>query len=187
MTPTQSGCEQIPLGSGRHRSRSTCHGVSAVEFALIGPTAFLLLIGAVVLGIVVMHEVQLTQAVRDGARAAAICGSSTDQATGSTLPNGSACTTANLTNYINVRVDSVSSTLANQAVVTVFSPNGTNLGSATGSSLGSAATFCAIGDTIQVSINYQQPLFVPLVGALLGSASTNTRTISAQGESTCEQ
>lgn len=153
--------------------------MSAVEFALIGPTAFLLLIGAVVLGIVITHEIQLTQAVRDGARAAAICGSSTDQGTGSTLPDGSLCTTANLINYTNVRVDAVSATLANQAVVTVFSPSGTNLGG--------SATLCQPGYTIQVSITYQQPLFVPLVGALVGSPSTNTRTISAQGEATCEQ
>jgi hypothetical protein len=134
-----------------------------------------------------MHEVQLTQAVRDGARAAAICGGSTDQNTGSTLPDGTTCTTANITNYVNGRVDAVSSTLANQAVITVLSPSGTNLGSATGASLGSAASFCATGDTIQVSINYQQPLFVPLVGSLLGNASSNTRTLSAQGEATCEQ
>jgi len=154
-------------------------GVSAVEFALIGPTAFLLLIGAVVLAIVVTHEIQLTQAVRDGARAAAICGSSTDQSTGSTLPDGTLCTTANLTHYINVRVDAVSPTLANQAVVTVFSATGTNLGS--------AASLCTTGDTVQVSITYQQPLYLPLVGAVLGTAGTNTRAISAQGEATCEQ
>lgn len=43
------------LGRGMHtRSR----GTSAVEFALVGPTAFLLLIGAVVLGIIVTHEIQ---------------------------------------------------------------------------------------------------------------------------------
>lgn len=177
MTPRRFG-----IGPRRHRACPACSGiggVSAVEFALIGPVAFLLLIGAVVLGIVVTHEIQLTQAVRDGARAAAICGSSTDQGTGSTLPDGTLCTTANLATYINDRVDAVSPALANQAVVTVFSPSGTNLGS--------TATLCSTGYTIQVSITYQQPLFVPLVGAVLGSASTNTRSISAQGEATCEQ
>jgi Flp pilus assembly protein TadG len=177
VTSTPSAREQTPVIAFARRSAS--RGVSAVEFALIGPIAFLLLIGAVVLGIVVTHEIQLTQAVRDGARAAAICGSSTDQGTGSTLPDGTLCTTANLTTYINARVDAVSSGLANQAVVTVFSPNGANLGS--------AASLCSPGYTVQVSITYQQPLFLPLVGSLLGNGSTNTRTISAQGESTCEQ
>lgn len=172
--PTPSASEQRPL-IVRRGLHSKSRGVSAVEFALIGPTAFLLLIGAVVLAIVVTHEIQLTQAVRDGARAAAICGSSTDQGTGSTLPDGTLCTTANLTHYINVRVDAVSPTLANQAVVTVFT------------NLGAAASVCQTGYTVQVSITYQQPLYLPLVGAILGSASTNTRAISAQGEATCEQ
>jgi Flp pilus assembly protein TadG len=165
---------RMGIALGR-RSHARSRGTSAVEFALVGPTAFLLLLGSVVLGIVVTHEVQLTQAVRDGARAAAICGSSIDQGTGSTLPDGRLCTTANLTAYINARVDAVSPTLANQAVVTVFDTSG------------GSASVCAPGYTIQVSITYQQPLFVPLVGALVGNSSTNTRTISAQGGATCEQ
>ena len=161
------------------RSRATSHGTSAVEFALVGPTAFLLLLGGVVLGIVITHEVQLTQAVRDSARAAAICASSTDQGTGSTLPDGTLCTTANITAYINSRVDAVSPSLADQAVITVFDTSGT--------SVGTSATACVRGYTLQVSITYQQPLFVPLVGAVFGNPSTNTRTISAQGEAACEQ
>lgn len=169
---------RVTIARGDRRSHSRSRGTSAVEFALVGPTAFLLLVGAVVLGIVITHEIQLSQAVRDSARAAAICGSSTDQATGSTLPDGTLCTTANITAYINARVDAVSPTLANQAVITVFDTKG---GSFTSPSA------CAPGDTLQVSITYQQPLFVPLVGALVGNPSTNTRTISAQGEATCEQ
>lgn len=162
-------------------------GTSAVEFALIGPTAFLLLIGAVVLGIVITHEIQLTQAVRDSARAAAICGSTTDQATGTTLPDGTLCTTAGITAYINARVDAVSPTLANQAVMTVFDASGTAVGTSSGSTVGTAAGNCVPGYTLQVSITYQQPLFLPLVGALVGNPSTNTRTIAAQGGATCEQ
>jgi Flp pilus assembly protein TadG len=176
----------IALG-GRRLSHQRNRGTSAVEFALVGPTAFLLLIGAVVLGIVVTHEVQLTQAVRDSARAAAICASTTDQATGSTLPDGTLCTTANITAYINTRVDAVSSTLANQAVVTVTNASGGVVGTASGSTAGTAASDCSPGYTLQVAITYQQPLFLPLVGALVGNPSTNTRAIAAQGEATCEQ
>lgn len=176
----------IALG-GRRLAHQRSRGTSAVEFALVGPTAFLLLIGAVVLGIVVTHEVQLTQAVRDSARAAAICGSTTDQATGSTLPDGTLCSTANITAYINARVDAVSSTLANHAVVTVTNASGVVVGTASGSTAGTAASDCSPGYTLQVAITYQQPLFLPLVGALVGNPATNTRAIAAQGEATCEQ
>ena len=174
----QSHIRRMATAPECRRSRRS-RGTSAVEFALVGPTAFLLLIGGVVLGIVITHEIQLSQAVRDSARAAAICGSSTDQGTGSTLPDGTLCTTTNITAYINARVDAVSPSLGNQAVVTVFNTSG--------SSVGTSAIGCAPGYTLQVSITYQQPLFVPLVGAVVGNSSTNTRTISAQGEATCEQ
>jgi Flp pilus assembly protein TadG len=169
----------VAIGLGRRRAHSRSRGTSAVEFALVGPTAFLLLLGAVVLGVVVTHEIQLSQAVRDSARAAAICGSDTGPSTVTTLPDGTPCTTANITAYINARVDAVSPTLANQAVITVFNTSG--------SSVGTSPAACVPGYTIQIAITYQQPLFVPLVGAVVGNASTNTRTISAQGEATCEQ
>ena len=175
---------EVAIVLGRRRARSRSRGTSAVEFALVGPTAFLLLLGSVVLGVVVTHEVQLSQAVRDGARAAAICGSDTGSSSVTTLPDGTPCTTANITAYINARVDSVSPTLANQAVVTVFDANGTSVQTSTG---GAATVACAPGYTLQVAITYQQPLYVPLVGAVFGNASTNTRTISAQGEAACEQ
>src|SRR2546425_624963 len=59
----------------RPHRRGCRDGVSMVEFALLAPTGFLLLLGIVVVGIVVTNLVQLTNAARDGARAAAICGS----------------------------------------------------------------------------------------------------------------
>lgn len=168
------------IGVQRRRSHAGSRGTSAVEFALVGPTAFLLLMGAVILGLVITNEIELTQAVRDGARAAAICGSTTDQGTGSTLPNGTLCTTANINAYINTYVDAVSPSLSNQAVITVVDANGASLGTSLSECLRDY-------NSVQVSITYQQPLFVPLVGAVLGNASTNTRTIVAQGEATCEQ
>ncbi|MGA8636184.1 MAG: TadE/TadG family type IV pilus assembly protein [Candidatus Dormiibacterota bacterium] len=170
----------LALRGAHSRSR----GTSAVEFALVGPTAFLLLLGAVVLGVVVTHEIQLSQAVRDSARAAAICGGNTGPSTTTTLPDGTPCTTAKITAYINARVDGISPSLANQAVVTVFNAGGTSVGTTTG---GAATSLCAPGYTVEVAITYQQPLYIPFIGALVGNASTNTRTISAQGEATCEQ
>jgi hypothetical protein len=50
--------------------------VAIVEFALLAPTAFLLLMGLIVLGILVANQNLLTDGVRDTARAAAVCGGS---------------------------------------------------------------------------------------------------------------
>jgi Flp pilus assembly protein TadG len=169
-----------------------------VEFALVGPIAFLVLLGGLVLGIVILHQIQLTQAVRDSARAAAICGSRTGQATTtSTLPDGSSCkVSANIVAYINTRITAVDPILANAATVTVYcdgsmsgcsNSNSPPRGSVTGLTAGTAAATCANGYTIEVSVTYNQPLYLPLVGNLLGSSGGNTRTISAKGEATCEQ
>jgi Flp pilus assembly protein TadG len=167
-----------------------------VEFALVGPIAFLLLIGTVVLGIVVLHEVQLTQAVRDGARAAAICGSQTDVAsTPATLPDSNLpCTSANIVAYVNARVAKVDSSLSGTATVGVLCDgsvlscaNGTVPTGGAASTTGVAAASCATGYTVEVFITYQQPLYLPLVGNVLGTSGGNTRTISAKGEATCER
>ena len=45
-------------------------GVTLVEFALVAPVFFVLILGLLLLGIVVMNQMQLTNAVRDGVRAA---------------------------------------------------------------------------------------------------------------------
>jgi Flp pilus assembly protein TadG len=167
-----------------------------VEFALIGPIAFLVLIGTVVLGIIVLHDIQLTQAVRDGARAAAICGSQTGVAsTSATLPDSNLqCTSANIVGYVNARVTRVDPGLSNLATVTVYC-DGSVLGCANGSvpaggtasTTGAAAASCANGYTVEVSITYQQPLYLPIVSNVFGTSGGNTRTISAKGEATCER
>jgi Flp pilus assembly protein TadG len=161
-----------------------------VEFALIGPLVFLLLLGIVVVAVVLLHEIQLTQGVRNGARAAALCGSATGSTTqAATLSDGTPCTGANLLRYINGQVTAVDPGLSNQASVTVYC-NGTVPGCANGvtPSGASATATCLNGYTIEVSITYYQPLFVPLVGNVLGSVGgpSNTRKIVATGEATCE-
>lgn len=173
-----------------------------MEFALIAPFAFLILLGLVVLGIVVLHEIQLTQAVRDSARAAAICGSGTvtsgPTTNAPTLPDSNLpCTTANLGAYINARLTKVDPSLANQATVTVYTDQNVWVASSSGANAGAIAGKClanggnngaAVGAyTVEVSVNYAQPLYVPLVGAIFGTGGGNTRTISAKGEATCEQ
>jgi Flp pilus assembly protein TadG len=169
-----------------------------VEFAIVGPLAFLVLLGIVVLAVVLLHEIQLTQAVRNSARAAALCGTATGSTT-ATLSDGTSCTGANILNYINGQVTQVNSSLSNQASVIVYCDGsvsgcangatptgGTGTGSA--SALATATATCQSGYTIQVSISYYQPLFLPLVGNVFGSGGgpSNTRQIVATGEATCE-
>jgi Flp pilus assembly protein TadG len=171
-----------------------------VEFAIVGPLAFLVLLGIVVLAVVLLHEIQLTQGVRNSARAAALCGTATGSTTlPATLADGTSCTGANILSYINGQVTQVNSSLSNQASVTVYCDGsvsgcangvmptgGTGTGSA--SALATATSTCKSGYTIEVSITYYQPLFVPLVGNVLGSGGgpSNTRKIVATGEATCE-
>jgi Flp pilus assembly protein TadG len=167
-----------------------------VEFAVVGPIAFLLLIGTIVLGVIVLHEIQLTQAVRDGARAAAICGSQTDVAsTPATLPDSNLpCTSANIVAYINSRITKVDPTLSGTATVGVLCdgsllgcPNGTVPAGGGATSTGVAAATCATGYTVEVFITYQQPLYVPLASNVFGTSGGTTRAISAKGEATCER
>jgi Flp pilus assembly protein TadG len=171
-----------------------------VEFALIGPLAFLILLGIVVVAVVLLHEIQLTQGVRNSARAGALCGSATRSTTQTaTLSDGTPCTGANLLSYINGQVTAVDSGLSNQASVTVYcngtvsgcangvTPSG-GTGTGTASSVATATATCLNGYTVEVSITYYQPLYVPLVGNVLGSGGgpSNTRKIVATGEATCE-
>ncbi len=135
-----------------------------VEFALVFPVAALLLLGIVVLGIVVMDQNALSTGVKAGARAAAICATSDS---GQTLPDGTSC--SNLDTYIKKQLATVGS-----ASFSVSVPGGT------------WPTSCTVGNYVEVSASYQQPLYVPLVGHLLGNAATNTRTLTAHGEAPCE-
>jgi Flp pilus assembly protein TadG len=169
-----------------------------VEFAFVGPLACLLLIGTVLLGIIVLHQVQLTQAVRDGARAAAICGSQTDATSTTvppitspapTLPDGTLCTSANIVAYINNRVKAVDSSLQNKETITVYDATNTQVATATGASAATNVVNKCLpnASTVEVSITYSQPLFLPLVGAVFGDSGGNTRSIAGKGEATCEQ
>ena len=147
-----------------------------VEFALVGPLGFLLLLGILVVGIVILTQVQLTNAVRDGARAAAVCGSNPTATT--TLPNSTTCSTSNITAYITSQITALHSNVA-PATMTVLDTSGTSVGTTTAS--------CVKGYTVRVNATYNQPLFLPLVGTFFGNGATNTRTINVQAEATCEQ
>ncbi len=152
-----------------------------VEFAFVAPLAFLLLIGVVVLGMVVSDQVGLTNAVRTGARAAAICGS---DPTGSTvLPDGKTpCTStsgvdANVGSYALSVLRGIQGAVSAPSI-TVVAPDGT-----TSTSLAT----CRKGYTVVVSASFAQPLYVPMLGRVLGDSGSNTRTINVKAEATCEQ
>lgn len=161
-----------------------------VEFAFVAPVGFLLLLGIIVTGIVVTNYIQLTNAARDGARLAAICGGGTwtqpgaPSNTTTLMPDGSGpCTPSNIQNYIARHL--VSIPLAQLPTVSVCSPIDAAAGAcvANGSGLGS----CEPGRIVEVDMTYDQPLYVPLISNLLQTKPNGTRTISASAQATCEQ
>ena len=171
--PALPGRPAAAVRSSRPRRRSE-RAVGMVEFALVAPLAFLLLMGLLVLGIVVMNLIQLTNAVRDGARAAAVCGGAGFQSGSTqTLPNGQVCSTTALNSYITTKLQSITGVTPS---VTILTSGGTDL------------TQCSKGVEVMVTASFAQPLYFPLVGRLIGDSGNSTvRTISATGEATCEQ
>ena len=159
-----------------------------VEFALVGPLFFLLILGIIIVAIVVKNQIALSNVTRDAARAAAVCGSATSAGT-STLPDGTTCSAANLDTYVSNGLRGVDPSLAGQETFKVCNTAKTTCYTSTGS--GSAVANCQTGVTtswtVEVSVTYTQPLYVPLIGYLIGNGTTNTRSISAAGEASCEQ
>ncbi len=62
----------------RLRKTQAENGQAMVEFALVAPLLFLILFGIVQFGVAFMHSVALTDAVRAGARKAAVSRTATD-------------------------------------------------------------------------------------------------------------
>jgi Flp pilus assembly protein TadG len=165
------------------RARRRQRGVTMVEFALMAPLAVVLLVGTVIGGIFSMNYVQLTNAVRDGVRAAAVCGGSgrnnQSQIPSSqipTLPDGTACNDTNLKAFIRNRFQAIP---GNQATLNVTLPTG---------GAGDHMSQCQYRKTIEIKATYDQPLYMPLVSRFLSNnGSGSTYTITAQAEATCEQ
>lgn len=158
--------------SARRRAHT---GTTLVEFALIAPVAFVLLFGSIVVATIVFDQLQLTNAARDGSRAAAICGGAS-RTSGTTLPNGAACTTANVEQYIYSELQSVPANIA--ITVTVYLAGGT-----TSTDLDQ----CSAQRLVQINASYAQSLYVPLVGQMMGAGTNDTKTISASASSVCMQ
>lgn len=168
-------------------------GVSLVEFAVVSPVFVVLVLGLFLVGIIVMNQMQLTNAARDGARAAAICGGPSRDAmvVTPTLPDGhTTCDSDELISYIDSRLNA----LPGGAVTDVCVYAGSDEGDSLGTTCVSADPVdpnildkCSKGSVIEVDISYPQQLYVPFVGRLLGDNGTQVRTLRASAQATCEQ
>jgi hypothetical protein len=148
----------------------------------MAPIGVVLLLGIIIGGIFSMNYVQLNNAVRDGVRAAAVCGgvgrtlqSQMPTSQIPTLPNGAACTDSNLIAYIKSRFQAIP---GNQASLQVTLPTGGS---------GDHMSQCQYRKTVEIKASYDQPLYLPLISRALSNNGTgSTFTISAQAEATCE-
>ena len=175
------------------RRRRTQRGVGVVEFSLAAPVFVLLVMGAFVLGIVVMNQMQLTNAVRDGARAAAVCGgpNRNSQPVIPTLPDGrTACDSTALISYINSRLSAVPGGAITSVCVYVGSQSGVTGGTTCVASDPVDPNIldkCNKGTVVEVDIAYPQQLYVPIIGNLMGDNGTSIRTLHATAQAVCEQ
>jgi Flp pilus assembly protein TadG len=169
------GGDAAHVRRGRHRHQHD-RGVTMVEFALVAPLFLMLFLGLIVLGLFVLNDVELSNGVRDGARAGAICGAELFKtSTSAQLPNGQQCNQANLVAYIQGRIVTIPGVTPD---ISVDFSGGNN----------TSATTCQVGQKIKVTASYAQPLFVPFVGRFWGDpGNTAVRTIFASAEATCEQ
>jgi Flp pilus assembly protein TadG len=199
---------------GERPQRRRERAVSMVEFALLAPVAFLILMGLVVTGIVVTNEVALSNGVRDIARAAAVCGSIAGRppstGTDPQLPatggqSALSCSWTNLQTYVSARMKTLTGGGAITAPTGSFGTNCLATSGASGiatvevcvyDSSGNAVALdtsgaypldaCAKGYSIEVSAQDAQPLYLPLVGRFLGSNGTTNRNLTADARATCE-
>jgi Flp pilus assembly protein TadG len=198
--------ETAPAAAANVRRRGSAkrhaRGQGIVEFALVGPIVLLVLLGITVCGIAVANQNLLSNGVRDAVRAAALCGGSGRDAQthlpGAGAVSSQTCSWTQFDAYTQARLsqlaggNGLSATTggtnclalpSNSALVCLY--DNTNTAKVfTGNPLDS----CQVGYKIEVSAKYAQPLYLPLVGNVLGSnGSTTTRTLSADAVATCEQ
>ena len=169
----RSGCQR--------RRRRNSRGVTMVEFALVSPVAFLLLLGIVLLGVIVMNQIRLTNIARDDARAVGLCGS-LGSGNGETLPDTPtlACSDANVTTFLKDSFKSVDSTFAWAPTWKITKQDGT---APSGGS--NSLSDCSLGNLVVVSVTYQQQLYIPLVANFFATSGT-TRALTATAEAQCE-
>jgi Flp pilus assembly protein TadG len=174
-------------GHGSLRAASRPHasgrrGVTLVEFALVAPLGFVLILGIVVLAVVTTNYVQLTNVSRDGARMAAICGS----VAGTPMPDGSGpCSDSAIAAYIKNHLVAIPAAgVAPQ--IYVCTPAQAAAGTCTSAGARGIAN-CQGGRIVEVDMYYDQPLYLPFVTTLFETNPDGTRRLSASAQATCEQ
>ena len=175
----------LPLRPKGRRRRQD--GVSMVEFAFIAPAFLLVLIGVLITGMVVMNLIAFNNALRDVSRVAAVCGSATGSGSGDAkLPDGTGCSTGSLQSYLTTKINGLSGiNWSGSGTITVISADGTSHSDTT---FAPVQQYCAVGATVKVAVDIQQPLYLPLVGVFLGNNhSTTTRTFNGTAEAKCER
>jgi Flp pilus assembly protein TadG len=181
--------------------RSRCRGQSLVEFALIAPVLLVLLLGIAITAVAMANQNLLNNGVRDSARAAAICGGAGASDATELPPTGGlqaqSCSWSNLDVYVRVRLTQLAGGNAlaapsggsncaalaiGAALVCLYTGN-----NAAAAVSGDPLDSCRLGDRLEISAQYRQPLFVPFVGQLLGGGNSNSVTLRADAVATCEQ
>jgi Flp pilus assembly protein TadG len=154
-----------------------------VEFALVAPAGFLLLLAIIVAGIVVTNMVQLNNIAREGARIAAICGS----AAGTAMPDGSgACSDAAVDSYITTHLTAIPAGSVTPQIYVCTPDQAANGQCRTQGIHGINGCNGQSGRIVEVDMSYNQPLYVPLLSAFFQTNSDGTRTLSASAQATCE-
>jgi Flp pilus assembly protein TadG len=144
------------IASGAKRLRK---GAAAVEFALVMPLFFMLILGIIEFGRAIMVEQIITNAAREGARIAIVPGTST------------AATQAQVANYlVNGAVISSSSSLNSGGNNPQFSVNPSPPSSATSGSL----------VTVTVSVPYNSVAWLPTAMFLGNATMTATCTMRTE-------
>ncbi|MBV9099961.1 MAG: pilus assembly protein [Candidatus Dormibacteraeota bacterium] len=167
---------------GRPSRTGSSDGIALIEFSLVAPIGFLLILSIIVGCVVITNLVQLTNAARDGARAAAICGSvSTAQ-----MPDGSGtCSDTAVAAYITSHLSAIPAGSVLPQIY-VCTPSEAAAGTCTSAGVRGIAN-CQRGRIVEVDMYYDQPLYIPLLSTFFQTNPDGTRRLNASAEATCEQ
>jgi Flp pilus assembly protein TadG len=148
----------------RHRSR----GQALAELAIAAPLVLVLIMGVAQVGVIVYDQVTVDTAAREGARIAS------EQPNGSQAYSGGAAvappyptcpSSGSTTNPVCNAVWNASGMLNGQSMAVTIQPqSGSSYGDSSCATSGSAS-----GD-VEVTVRYNAPIFVPLVGQIFQSS-----------------
>ena len=140
----------------------------------------------VVIGIVVTNYIQMTNVARDGARIAAICGTGLADGSPAEMPDGSGpCSDTAVADYITNHLVTVPAGSVTPQIF-VCTAQDVSLGHCN-AGLHQGIAQCQAKALVEVDMNYQQPLYLPLIANVFQTSSNGTMNLKASAQSTCEQ